>query len=141
MEATTTRASTVIRSMPTSDTRTQASITMPLSSTRSRTSMRLVPAPVRSTGIGAPAGSAPPFRPCARKLLDLPLELADLLAQLLVFPDQPALAPGRQVPVVAPPIEPDLLRLIKRTDEQADPNRQQLDFGQRHFDVAGNHQA
>ena len=43
MDATTTRASTVIRSMPTSETRTQASMTMPLSSTRSRTSMRLVP--------------------------------------------------------------------------------------------------
>ena len=31
MDATTTRASTVIRSMPTSDTRTQASMTTPLS--------------------------------------------------------------------------------------------------------------
>ena len=43
IDATTTRASTVIRSIPTSDTRTQASMTMPLSRTRSRTSMRLVP--------------------------------------------------------------------------------------------------
>src|SRR5262249_25677310 len=51
IDATTTRASTVIRSMPTSETRTQASMTMPLSSTRSRTSMRLVPPLVRSTGI------------------------------------------------------------------------------------------
>src|ERR1700688_2563570 len=39
MDATTTRASMVSRSMPTSDTRTHASITMPLSSTWSRTSM------------------------------------------------------------------------------------------------------
>src|SRR5919204_3936361 len=50
IEATTTRASTVIRSMPTSDTRTHASITIPLSRTRSRTSMRLVPPGARSTG-------------------------------------------------------------------------------------------
>src|SRR6266850_7145260 len=51
MEATTTRASTVIRSMPTSEMRTQASITMPLSSTRSSTSMRLDPPDTRSTAI------------------------------------------------------------------------------------------
>src|SRR6185436_8759724 len=51
IEATTTRASTVMRSIPTSETRTQASMTMPLSSTRSRTSMRLVPPEALSTGI------------------------------------------------------------------------------------------
>src|SRR6185312_12553757 len=50
IDATTTRASTVIRSMPTSETRTHASTTMPLSRTRSRTSMRLVPPGARSTG-------------------------------------------------------------------------------------------
>src|SRR5918993_3554844 len=50
MDATTTRASTVIRSIPTRDTRTHASMTMPLSRTRSRTSMRLVPPGARSTG-------------------------------------------------------------------------------------------
>src|SRR5262245_30599069 len=41
MEATMTRASTVTRSMATSKSRTQASMTMPLWSTRSRTSMTL----------------------------------------------------------------------------------------------------
>src|SRR5436305_5389335 len=51
MEATTTRASTVIRSMPTSEMRTQASMTMPLSSTRSSTSIKLVPPGVLSTGM------------------------------------------------------------------------------------------
>src|ERR687886_2159386 len=50
IDATTTRASTVIRSMPTSETRTHASMTMPLSRTRSRTSIRLVPPGARSTG-------------------------------------------------------------------------------------------
>ena len=51
IDATTTRASTVTRSMPTSDTRTYASITIPLSSTRSRTSIRLVPPGALSTAI------------------------------------------------------------------------------------------
>src|SRR5437588_10225181 len=51
MDATTTRASTVIRSIPTKEIRTQASITMPLSNTRSNTSIRLEPPDTRSTAI------------------------------------------------------------------------------------------
>src|SRR6185312_7152916 len=51
MEATTTRASTVIRSMPTSEMRTHASMTIPLSSTRSRTSIKLDPPDTLSTAI------------------------------------------------------------------------------------------
>src|SRR5579864_2797051 len=43
------RASTLTRSIPASDTRTQASITMPLSSTWSRTSITLALAGVRFT--------------------------------------------------------------------------------------------
>ena len=54
MEATTTRASTVTRSIPTSETRTQASITMPLSRTRSRTSMRLLLPATRSSTLRNP---------------------------------------------------------------------------------------
>lgn len=50
MEATTTRAWMVMRSIPMSETRTQASMTMPLSSTRSRTSMRLLLPGARSMG-------------------------------------------------------------------------------------------
>ena len=50
IDATTTRASIVMNSMPTSETRTHASITMPLSSTRSNTSMMLVPVVERSSG-------------------------------------------------------------------------------------------
>src|SRR5881398_2488859 len=49
IDATSTRASTVIRSMPTSDTRTHASMTIPLSRTRSSTSMTLVLVAVRSS--------------------------------------------------------------------------------------------
>jgi len=51
IDATTMRASTVIKSMPTRESRTQASITIPLSRTRSRTSITLLPAGVRSTAI------------------------------------------------------------------------------------------
>src|SRR5207237_1969249 len=51
MDATTIRASTVTRSMPTRETRTHASMTMPLSSTRSRTSMSELPLGVLSTAM------------------------------------------------------------------------------------------
>jgi hypothetical protein len=44
IDATTIRASTVTRSIPTTTIRTYASITIPLSSTRSRTSTRFAPA-------------------------------------------------------------------------------------------------
>src|ERR1051325_10017047 len=53
IDATTMRASTVTRSMPTNETRTHASITIPLSRTRSRTSMRELPLGVRSTAISS----------------------------------------------------------------------------------------
>src|SRR5262249_6594527 len=131
MEATTTRASTVIRSMPTRETRTHASITMPLSSTRSRTSMRLVPPVVLSTGIAHP--------PC-RQRSDLALEQADLLAQLLVLGGK-AILPGGQVVVVLPPVQPDFLRFVDRAHDQANPDGEQLDLGQRDLHVARHHQA
>src|ERR1700758_1303251 len=60
MEATTTRASTVIRSMPTREIRTQASITIPLSNTRSSTSIRLEPPETRSTAIEHPPAERRP---------------------------------------------------------------------------------
>ena len=40
-----------------------------------------------------------------------------------------------------PPVEADLLRLVDRADQQPDPNREQLDFRQRHLDVAGDDEA
>ena len=43
----------------------------------------------------------------------------------------------RQMMIVLPPVEADLLRLVDRADQQPDPDRQQLDFGERHLDVAG----
>src|SRR5438552_3882861 len=52
IEAMTTRASTVIRSMPTSEILTHASMTMRLSRIRSRTSIREVPPGAGSTAIG-----------------------------------------------------------------------------------------
>src|SRR3954470_7041228 len=103
MEATTTRASTVIRSIPTKETRTQASITMPLSKTRSRTSMRLVPPEARSTGMRTPwfllCGSpgpacAAPFRARRGERGHLLFQGAHLLLQGLVLEGQPAGADG-----------------------------------------------
>src|SRR5689334_4706222 len=125
MEATTTRASTVIRSMPTSETRTQASITMPLSSTRSSTSMRLVPPEALSTGIcptpcwlrpvAACRALAPRRRRPASQRFHLPLQQAHLMAELL-FLQLHLLPPRRQVLIVAPPVEADLLRLVDGAD-------------------------
>src|SRR5689334_7453383 len=92
IDATTTRASTVTRSMPTSDTRTHASITMPLSSTRSSTSISELPLGVRSTAIlESPGGGAGAVKREARLLgagrrraRDEPLELRlDALQALL----------------------------------------------------------
>src|SRR5688572_19714249 len=143
--------------MPTSETRTHASMTMPLSSTRSRTSMRLVPPAARSTviltapsamwaGAEAPATGihASRARPGltasrARQGQDAQLQFAQLFTQREIFLYH-LFASGRQVPVVLPPVEPDLLRLVDGTDHQPDADGQQFDFRQRHFDVASHHE-
>src|SRR4029077_10594358 len=123
IDATTTRASTVIKSIPTSETRTHASMTIPLSSTRSRTSMRLVPPAARSTGIGH---SLP--HDCGRGLLErsrhaaparhrrqLPLESPHLLFQLCIFGRQRLLA-WRQMVIELPPVEANLLGFVDGAD-------------------------
>src|SRR5262249_35993738 len=103
-----------MRSMPTSDTRTHASMTIPLSRTRSRTSMRLVPPAARSTGIEPSlfqrCGPAPHQR------LQLTLEGPHLLLQFLVLRRQRLLA-RREMMIELPPVEPDLFRLVDGTDE------------------------
>ena len=71
-----------------------------------------------------------------RQRRQLPLERAHLLAQLFVLRRQRLLA-RRQMVIELPPVEADLLGLVDRADEQPDPDRQQLDFRQRHLDVAG----
>src|SRR5215207_10507681 len=139
--------------MPTKETRTHASMTIPLSSTRSRTSMRLVPPEARSTGIRLPPGcllSTGPGGPAARaRRLRLVLhrqgshpglQKTDLLPESLVLERQP---PGadREVRVLAPPIQPDLLRLVDGTDEEPDADGEELDLGERNADVAGDHEA
>src|SRR5579862_7128126 len=43
--------------------------------------------------------------------------------------------------VVAPPVQPDLLGLVDRADEQPDAYREEFDFRQRDLDVAGHHEA
>src|SRR5581483_5401932 len=135
MEATTTRASTVIRSIPTREIRTQASITMPLSSTRSSTSIRLEPPETRSTAIEHP--------PDRNQPKSAPLE-STLLALFCSFGRHPRrsqlrprtgtrqLPPGRfgqnslvgEVRIELPPIQPDFFRLVHRTDQQANADGQ-----------------
>jgi hypothetical protein len=40
------------------------------------------------------------------------------------------------VAVVLPPVQTDLLGLVDRADDQANPDREELDLGQRDLDVA-----
>src|SRR5438067_3660126 len=144
IDATTPRASTVMRSMPTSETRTHASMTIPLSRTRSRTSMRLVPPAARSTGIGHSSSHFFLRRGRNRSASgdggEPALERADLFLQFLVFSRQHLFA-RRKVMIGTPPIEPDLLSLVDRTDQQTNADREQLDFRKRNLDVAGDDKA
>src|SRR5581483_8872610 len=141
------RASTVIRSMPTSEMRTQASITIPLSSTRSSTSIRLVPPEWRSTTmLCLPLPTPPDLRRRSAALVltgqrgrpfaEQPFQGFDARPQgrrLRVF------GRGRaaQEAVASPPVQPDLRGLVDRADQQPDANRQQLDVRQRDADIAG----
>ena len=68
------------------------------------------------------------------------LERPDLPLQLFILRRQRLLA-RREVMVVLPPVEPDLLRFIDRTDEKPDPDRQKFDFSERHLDVARHDEA
>src|SRR5215510_1578490 len=43
--------------------------------------------------------------------------------------------------IVAPPVQPDLLGLVDRTDEQSDTDGKELDLCQRDLDIAGHHEA
>src|SRR4029434_10568682 len=115
IDATTMRASTVMRSIPTSETRTHASMTIPLSRTRSRTSMRLVPPAARSTGIEHSLSQGSSAATHQRR--QLPLERTHLFLQFLVLCGECLLA-GRQMMIELPPIQPDLLRLVNGANEE-----------------------
>src|SRR5436309_1547352 len=173
IEATTTRASTVIRSMPTREIRTHASMTMPLSRIRSRTSMRLVPPGALSIAMSLPSytgtavdsasdGRTPPplslmtprpgrstapGRPAAAGLLQRCRQPAYLFFQRRDARSEIGIHLTRhprdttQGGIVTPPIQPYLLGLVKGAHQQPDLDREQLDIGQRDFDVASDDQA
>src|SRR5262245_66572963 len=112
------RASTLTRSMPTSETRTYASITMPLSSTRSRTSIRLLPAAERSTAMrSSPRDSlngllqfgAFDYSQPRRQLVQLVIDSLQLRCI--------GHAAGK-VGICAPPVHSDLFSFVNRADEQ-----------------------
>ena len=65
----------------------------------------------------------------------------DLPAELFVLLRRELIAAGREVAVEAPPIEANLLRLVERANEKADPNGEQLDLRQRHLDVPRDHES
>src|SRR5262249_7789122 len=68
------------------------------------------------------------------------LEQPHLPAQLLVLRRQTIPVRG-QVGIILPPVETDLLRLVDGAHDQTDPDREQLDFGERDLDVARHDQA
>src|SRR2546423_12388439 len=116
MDATTMRASTVTRSMPTSDTRTQASMTIPLSRTRSRTSISELPLGERSTAIFLLLLSR--CRGGGGRFLDGALRVC------------------AQSRVSAPPVESDLLGFVDRANQETNLDGEQLDVGKIDLDVA-----
>src|SRR5689334_8037130 len=132
IDATTMRASTVTRSMPTSETRTHASITIPLSRTRSSTSIRELPLGERSTAIAAYSAGKRVLLLPARGALGRDGEVLQASLDTL----EPALDVTRkkrarrcrcQTRVVAPPIQSDLLGLVDRTDQEPHLDREELD--------------
>jgi hypothetical protein len=68
------------------------------------------------------------------------LEAADLFLEGLVLDRQP-IAPGREVTVISPPVQSDLLGLVDRAHDETDTNREELDLGERDLDVTGHDQA
>src|SRR5436190_18116749 len=61
---------------------------------------------------------------------------ADLAPEVLVLGGEPSARRAPEIGIVAPPVQPDLLRLVDRADDQAYADGEQLDLGQRHADVA-----
>src|SRR5688500_1062911 len=146
MEATTMRASTVTRSIPTSETRTHASITIPLSRTRSSTSMRELPLGERSTAIAA-------YSVVGERVLLLSASgsarLCRELLEAAFDPFQPPLdlASKKRTRryrgeswVMPPPVQSDLLGLVDGAHEQAHLNREELNVCEVDLDVASDHQ-
>src|SRR5207244_2104776 len=99
---------------------------------------------------GDAAGEDAARRPATRRLHGLPgllaraeradaaLEQIHLPSQLLVLHGESLLA-WREVVVVLPPVEADLLRLVDGADDEANADGEELDLGQGDLDVAGDH--
>src|SRR5207248_11733122 len=80
-------------------------------------------------------GRSPAARAC-----QLSLERPDSIAQVFALRRQRLLA-RREVVVGHPPVQTDLLRLVDGTDQEANANRQELDFRERKPDIAGHDEA
>ena len=85
------------------------------------------------------AQSRSPLRGAGRGF-QLPLEPANSFLELLVLHGQLVIA-HRQMAIVAPPVEANLLCLVDRADHQPDSDGEQLDFSDGNLDIAGNDQA
>src|SRR6266850_7852834 len=91
---------------------------------------------------GSEIARGPAFRRrgAAGERLDPALEQPHLLTEAFVL--QLGMARSRrQVVVVLPPVESDLLRLVDGADDQPDADGEELDLGERHLDVARDDEA
>src|SRR5439155_9092281 len=78
--------------------------------------------------------------PVIREQCDLFFERRELTLEV-VGRQRGARSTRREVRVVLPPVETDLLRLVDGADDQADPDRKKFDLGERDFDVTGDGQS
>ena len=76
----------------------------------------------------------------ARRRFELPLEPANPFLELLVLDGQ-LVVTHRQMAIVPPPVESDLFGLVDGAHHQSNPDGEQLDFGDRNLDIAGDDQA
>src|SRR5262245_17098339 len=76
----------------------------------------------------------------SREGFHAPLQRADLPLEVLVLSGDPAASRSAEVRVVPPPVQPDLLGLVDGADDEADPDGEKLDLGQRDADVARDQQ-
>jgi len=92
------------------------------------------------TEVSSSTPSAGTGRCCARRRQGFNpfLQQPDFGAQLLVIEARriEARRARRQIAIVSPPIEPDFLRFVQGADEKANPDGEQLDFGQGDLDVS-----
>jgi hypothetical protein len=87
-----------------------------------------------------PTDSASPAGPatCGGERFASCLQLPNLGSKCLVLRDAPPRLSRRQIPIVPPPVQSDLLGLVERAHQKPNPDGEKLYLSQRHADIPGN---